>query len=59
MKVKRSFNEGPLVLLIVCHFLMHKSYCLMVRGHFMMVKVHFMRVLVTHEYVRASTICSR
>ena len=35
MKVKRSFNEGPLVLLIVCHFLMHKSYCLMVRGHFM------------------------
>ena len=29
MKVKRSFYEGPLVLLIVCHFLMHKHGNLM------------------------------
>ena len=34
VKVKRSFYEGPLVLLIVCHFLMHKSHRLMVSCHF-------------------------
>ena len=34
MKVERSFYEGPLLLLIVCHFLMHKSHRLVVRGHF-------------------------
>ena len=49
----RSFYEGPLVLLNVCHFLMHKSHPF--DGHSMMVNVHFMKVLATHEYVRAPT----